>query len=272
MKEYLERVRSTGPMIHNITNYVTANDVANLLLACGASPIMSDESDEVEEITARCDGLNLNMGTIHKDRIPVMCKAGKMANQKGHPVLLDPVGICASRFRQEAASRLIQEVHFSAIRGNASELKMLMEGKGHASGVDAALSDGITRENLMESIAVLKNYATTSKCIVAATGAIDLVADADRCYVIRNGCSQMSKVTGTGCQLSALITAFLAASPKEPLEAVAAAVCTMGVAGELAWSRMKETDGNATYRNRIIDAVSQMTGEELERGADYEVQ
>lgn len=234
MKQYLERVRSTRPMIHNITNYVTANDVANMLLACGASPIMSDELEDVEEVTTNCEGLNLNMGTLHKERIPVMCKAGKTANVLRHPVLLDPVGVCASRFRQEAASRLMQEIRFSAVRGNASELKMLMKGTGHAGGVDADLSDAVTRENLPESIAALKKYASEFHGIVAVTGAIDLVADAERCYVIRNGCPQMSRVTGTGCQLSALMTAFLAASPEEPLEAAAAAVCTMGVAGELA--------------------------------------
>ena len=99
MKEYLENVRCVAPLIHNITNYVTANDVANVLLACGASPIMADEEAEVEEITAHCMGLNLNLGTLNQKKIPAMQKAGKMANKLGHVVVLDPVGVGASSFR-----------------------------------------------------------------------------------------------------------------------------------------------------------------------------
>lgn len=116
MKEYLENVRCVAPLIHNITNYVTANDVANVLLACGASPIMADEEAEVEEITAHCMGLNLNLGTLNQKKIPAMQKAGKMANKLGHVVVLDPVGVGASSFRKQTAEQLLKEVRFDAIR------------------------------------------------------------------------------------------------------------------------------------------------------------
>ena len=106
MKEYLENVRCVAPLIHNITNYVTANDVANVLLACGASPIMADEEAEVEEITAHCMGLNLNLGTLNQKKIPAMQKAGKMANKLGHVVVLDPVGVGASSFRTVSYTHL----------------------------------------------------------------------------------------------------------------------------------------------------------------------
>ena len=109
MKEYLENVRCVAPLIHNITNYVTANDVANVLLACGASPIMADEEAEVEEITAHCMGLNLNLGTLNQKKIPAMQKAGKMANKLGHVVVLDPVGVGASSFRKQTAEQLLKE-------------------------------------------------------------------------------------------------------------------------------------------------------------------
>jgi len=125
MKEYLENVRCVAPLIHNITNYVTANDVANVLLACGASPIMADEEAEVEEITAHCMGLNLNLGTLNQKKIPAMQKAGKMANKLGHVVVLDPVGVGASSFRKQTAEQLLKEVRFDAIRGNISEIKTL---------------------------------------------------------------------------------------------------------------------------------------------------
>ena len=96
MREYLENVRNTIPLVHNITNYVTVNDVANVLLACGGSPIMSDEAEDVEDITSVCGGLNINIGTLHKTSIEGMFRAGKKANELGHPVLLDPVGSGAS--------------------------------------------------------------------------------------------------------------------------------------------------------------------------------
>lgn len=108
-------------------------------------------------------------------------------------------------------------------------------------------------------------------CIVAITGAIDLVSDGASCYIIRNGRPEMGKITGTGCQLSGMMTAFLAANPEQKLEAAAAAVCTMGLAGEIGWGYMQKGDGNATYRSRIIDAIYNMDKETLEKGAKYEI-
>ena len=204
----LDNVRKTTPLVHNITNYVTVNDVANILLACGASPIMSDEPEDVP---------------------------------------------------------------FPVIRGNISEIKTLALGSGTTKGVDADVADKVTDENLDSAVAFAKNFAKDHNCVVAITGAIDLVADADTCYVIRNGRAEMGSITGTGCQLSGMMTAYLVANPDEPLKAAAAAVCAMGLAGEIGWSHMKPEDGNSTYRNRIIDAIYHMDGETLEKGAKYEV-
>ena len=117
----------------------------------------------------------------------------------------------------------------------------------------------------------IKEFAKKSETIIAITGAIDLVCDSDKCYVIRNGRPEMSAITGTGCQLSGLMTAYLVANPEQKLEAAAAAVCTMGLAGEIGWSYMQKGDGNSTYRNRIIDAIYNMTKEQLDEGAKYEV-
>lgn len=269
--EILKRVRDTAPLIHNITNYVTVNDVANVLLACGGSPIMSDDIGEVEDITAICSGLNINIGTLNQRTIPSMFAAGKRANELNHTVLLDPVGAGASRLRTETANSLLEKVRFAAIRGNISELKALIFGSGSTRGVDADIADSVTEENLNEVIRLLKDFAKEKGSVIAVTGAIDLVCDGDTCYVIRNGMPQMSSITGTGCQLSALMTAYMAANQEYPLEAAAAAVCLMGFAGELAWSCMQPTDGNATYRSRIIDAIYNMDGEMLEKGAKYEL-
>ena len=271
MREYLENVRNTVPLVHNITNYVTVNDVANVLLACGGSPIMSDEAEDVEDITSVCGGLNINIGTLHKTSIEGMFRAGKKANELGHPVLLDPVGAGASALRTNTALGLMKELKLSVIRGNISEIKTLALGSGTTKGVDADVADAVTEESLDEAVAFVKKFAEETGTIIAVTGAIDLVSDGKTCYVIRNGRPEMGKITGTGCQLSGMMTAYVTANPDHPLEAEAAAVCVMGLAGEIGWSRMQEGDGNATYRNRIIDAIYNMTGEELEKGAKYEI-
>lgn len=271
LKTMLENVRAKSPLVHNITNYVTVNDVANVLLAAGGSPIMSDDADDVEDITSICGGLNINIGTLNKNTIPSMFLAGKKANALGHIVLLDPVGAGASRLRTDTANRLMREVHFDAVRGNISEIKTLCTGSGSTKGVDADAVDAVTEANLDDGVALVKAFAKQTGCIIAVTGAIDLVSDGERCWCIRNGRAEMSRITGTGCQLSALMTAFLVANPDRKLDAAAAAVCMMGLAGEIGWANMQPGDGNSTYRNRIIDAIFNMTGDALEEGAKYEL-
>ena len=267
----LDNVRKTTPLVHNITNYVTVNDVANVLLACGGSPIMSDDIQDVEDITSICGGLNLNIGTLNHNTIPSMFAAGKKANQLGHPVVLDPVGAGASALRTQTALKLLEEVKFAVIRGNISEVKTLAAGSGKTRGVDADVADAVTEDNLDASVAFAKAVAARFGAVVAITGAIDLVADGETCYVIRNGRPEMGKITGTGCQLSGLTAAYVVANPDRPLEAAAAAVASMGLAGEIGWSHMQPTDGNSTYRNRIIDAIYHLDGAALDKGAKYEV-
>lgn len=271
LKNMLENVRKNCPLVHNITNYVTVNDCANIILACGASPIMADDENEVEEITTICGGLNINIGTLNKRTIASMLKAGKKANELNHPVVLDPVGAGASALRTDTAMKLLEEVKFSVIRGNISEIKTLALGSGTTKGVDADVADKVTEENLDEVIAFAKAFAAKTGAVVAITGAIDIVADSSKAYCIRNGHPMMSSITGTGCQLSAMTTAFVTANQDKPLEAAAAAVAAMGYAGEVAHTRLSEMDGNSSYRNYIIDAIYNMTPEMLENGAKYEV-
>ena len=269
--ECLENVRKNVPLVHNITNYVTVNDVANVLLACGGSPIMSDEPEDVEDITTICGGLNINIGTLNKQTIEGMFRAGRKAAELGHTILLDPVGAGASKLRTDTAVKLMDEIHFTVIRGNISEIKTLALGSGTTKGVDADVADAVTEETLDLAVKFVKDFAKKADTVVAITGAIDLVSDGDRCFVIRNGRPEMGKITGTGCQLSGLTTAFVVANPDNKLEAAAAAVCTMGLAGEIGWSRMQDGDGNSTYRNRIIDAIFNMDKDTLDKGAKYEI-
>lgn len=271
LKIMLENVRLKSPLVHNITNYVTVNDCANILLACGASPIMADDIEEVEEITDICGGLNINIGTLNERTIASMLAAGKKANKCGHPVVLDPVGAGASRLRTQMAYKLLDEVGFTAIRGNISEIKTLALGAGTTKGVDADVADTVTEESLNNAVFFAKKFAKKTGTVIAITGAIDIVADGLKAYVIRNGHPMMSLITGTGCMLSAITAAYLVANPDHPLEAVAAAVCSMGLCGQRAYERLGERDGNATYRNFIIDEMFNLSGHELEAGAKNEV-
>ena len=195
----------------------------------------------------------------------------KKANVLGHVVLLDPVGAGASGLRTKTANELVRDIKFTVIRGNISEIRTLIEGTGNTKGVDADIADRVTEENLDEAVAFVKKFAERTGSVIAVTGAIDIVADAKKAYCIYNGHPMMSSITGTGCQLSALTAAFVTANQEHPLEAAAAAVCAMGLAGEIAHKRLTPQDGNATYRNYIIDAIYHMDGDELERGAKFEV-
>ena len=269
--ELFENVRQKTPLIHCITNYVTVNDCANMLLACGGSPIMADDPEDAVEITAICGGLNINIGTLNRRTIPAMFAAGKRANELGHPVVLDPVGAGASTLRTETAVRLLKEVKLAVIRGNISEIKTLALGSGTTKGVDADVADRVTEENLGGAVTFAKDFARRAGAVVAITGAIDLVTDGERTLCIRNGRPEMASITGTGCQLSALTAAFVTANPDRPLEAAAAAVCAMGLCGEIAYKRMTGLDGNSSYRNYIIDAMYRLTPAALEEGANYEM-
>ena len=267
----LENVKEKTPLIHNITNYVTVNDVANALLASGGSPIMSDEPDDVSDITTICNGLNINIGTLNKRSIEAMFISGKKSKEMGHIVLLDPVGAGASKLRTETALKIMDEIKPNVIRGNISEIKTLALGSGTTKGVDADAADIVSEENLDSMVEFAKAFSEKSGAVIAITGAIDLVADSKKCYVIRNGDRLMSRITGTGCMLSGLAAAYAVANPDNITEAVAASVCLMGLAGEIGILNMKDGEGNSSLRNHIIDAIYNMDADKLKKGAKYEV-
>ncbi|MCR5764101.1 MAG: hydroxyethylthiazole kinase [Treponema sp.] len=267
----IKNVRQAKPLVHCMTNYVTVNDVANVVLASGASPIMSDDRKDVEDITSLCNGLCINIGTLNARTVKSMFIAGKKANALNHVVLLDPVGAGASKLRTETAVKLIKKINFDVIRGNISEIKALAGLSSSTKGVDADVADEVSEKTLPSVIDYIKKFSKDTGSIIAVTGRIDLVTDGNKCYVIKNGEAAMKDITGTGCQLSALMTGFIAANRENKLEAAAMAVCTMGLAGEIGKAHLAEYEGNATYAKRIIDAVYNMTDEILEEGAKYEI-
>lgn len=270
-EEILSNVRLKVPLVHSITNYVTVNDCANILLACGASPIMADDIAEVEEITSICAALVLNIGTLNGRTIESMLAAGRRARELGHPVVLDPVGAGASALRTQTSLRILGEVRPSVLRGNISEVKAAAHGSAGTKGVDAAAVDAVTEASLDEAVAFAKGLSRSIGAVVAITGAIDIVADSTHAYVIRNGTALMSKVTGTGCMLTVIIGAFCAANPDRLLDATAAAVAAMGLCGELALERLQAVDGGtSTYRMLMIDCMSKLDASQLAGGAKVE--
>lgn len=269
--ETLRNIAKKGPVVHNITNYVTVNDCANIIIAAKASPIMSDDVGEVEEITAICGALNINIGTLNANTIPSMFAAGKKSNELGHPVLLDPVGAGASKLRTETAKELIEKVKFAVIRGNMSEIKVLATGTGAARGVDVSKDDVVDEDGISTAVKFAAEFSKETGSVIAITGATDIVTDGEKVYLIKNGHPMMANITGSGCMLSAMTAAYIAANPDNILEATAAAVCAMGICGERAVKRMSECDGNSSFRNYLIDAVYNLTPETLDSESKFEI-
>ncbi|WP_130805877.1 hydroxyethylthiazole kinase [Senegalia massiliensis] len=270
-KEIYENVQHTTPLVHSITNYVTVNDCANIVLAAGGSPIMADGIEEVAEINSICDALVINIGTLNERVIKSMIKAGKKANEIGNPVILDPVAVGASQFRNEVTFKLLEEIQFSVIRGNASEIKTIYEGSGTTSGVDANEEDKVEEKSLDNMITLCKNLSKKTGAIIALTGAIDIVASDKNANIIYNGHYLMSKVTGTGCMLTNVIGTYCGANKNNILDSTSIAVAHMGLAGEVAFKKLQKADGGtSSYRMFLIDEISKMNYKKLKEGANIE--
>lgn len=271
LHDNLDAVRSQTPLVHCITNYVTVHDVANVIIACGGSPIMSDEPADVADITSICGALYVNIGTLNARSIEGMDVAATRAAELGHPIVLDPVGAGASALRTSTAAHLLEAYPVCCVRANMSEIKALALGTSTTRGVDVAPDDAVSDENLDEMASFVRRFSEASGALVVASGAIDLVSDANETYAIRNGHPLMGQITGSGCMLSGVVAAYLAANPARRLEAAAAAVAMFGLAGERAAERAgREGAGNATYSNYLIDEVFKMDAASLAAGARYE--
>lgn len=225
----LENVRAQCPLIHNITNYVTVNDVANIVLAVGASPIMADDIAEAGDIASIAGALVLNIGTLNARTVESMVEAGKRANQAGVPVVLDPVGAGASALRNETTARLIKEVKLTVLRGNLSEISFIAGEQSNTKGVDAGEADA---DN--DAVAIAKKVAKQLGCVVGITGQVDVVSDGTRVAKIENGVKLLGKVTGTGCMTSALVGSYCGAN-RDAFTATVAGIATMGMAGEISY-------------------------------------
>lgn len=293
-RDFMAQVRTRQPVIHCITNYVTANDVANMILAAGASPIMADGPKEVEDISGISHGLVLNLGTLRENAIESMLRAGHRSASLHHPIILDPVGAGASAFRKETALRLLKEVPCSVIRGNASEIRTLAEQNVHTRGVDADSREALTENNRCKTALMARQLSKSTGAVVVMTGATDLIAEGDRVCLVKNGHPMMNRITGAGCMLDGVLAAVVAADcmmadckaadnqaadcmMKECVTghchkqtccdrflSAAYAVAAVGICGELAYEKTEQSGGGTgSFRMYFIDAMSRLTDEEI---------
>ena len=250
----IEEVRAKGPLVHHITNYVTVNDCANVTLGIGASPIMADDLREAADIAALASAVVLNMGTLNERTICSMLAAGKQANVRGIPLIIDPVGAGASRLRNETIAEQLTELRPTVVRGNISEIRFLAGLAAKTKGVDAAQGDMLSNE---EAQTVAQSLAARLGCVVAITAAVDVVSDGRRTVLIENGHEKLSSLTGTGCMCSSLVGSYCGAQPQLPFESTVAALLSMGIAGEIAFAAAGDK-GNGSFCVALHDAISCM--------------
>lgn len=250
----LARVRERRPLIHHMTNTVTMNDVANVTLALGASPVMAHALEEVEEMVSAAQALVLNLGTLTRERVDVMVQAGRRANQRGIPVILDPVGAGATTFRTVQALRILGEVRVACVRGNAGEIAALAGTSGGVRGVDAT-----GRVEAVDHLAA--EVAGRTGAVIAATGAVDFLSDRRRIVRLDNGHPLLTRITGSGCMATAAVAAF-AAVESDVLAAAGSGLVCFEVAAECAAAA---AGGPGTFRAALLDAVAALDGQTVMR-------
>lgn len=252
----LKDLRALRPLVHCVTNTVTINDVANILLACGASPVMAMDVREMEDFVSLAQAVLVNIGTLDETVERAAEAALACAARLARPVVLDPVGVGAARYRTEMVKRWLDTWPVTVIRANASEIRALHEDAATTKGVDAADADAVNAETLPDRIAMAAAVAAKYHCVVAMSGAWDVITDGSQSLVCRRGVPMMSRITGTGCMLSGLTAAFVAARPSQPLQAAYDATEFLCLCGEEAAQKTAAIHGGtATFRNFLLDAV-----------------
>jgi hydroxyethylthiazole kinase len=241
----LARLRERKPLVHQITNYVVMNETANATLALGALPVMAHAREEVEEMVSLAGALVLNIGTLSPPWVDAMLAAGRAANVKGIPVVVDPVGAGATRYRTETAKRLLTEVDVTVLRGNLGEIGTLVGVEAEVRGVESIRAGG-------EPAELARGAARALGVVASVTGPVDHVSDGDAVLAVANGHELLATVSGTGCMSTAITGCFLAAGPDRPLEAAAEALAAFGVAGQDAAAG---AGGPGTFHAALYDAL-----------------
>ena len=246
------RLREKHPLVHHITNYVTVNDCANITLAVGAAPVMADAPEEVCEMVTFAGALVLNIGTLNRGQIEAMILAGGMANDNKIPVILDPVGAGATRFRTDSCLRLLDELEVAVLKGNAGEIGVLAGAEAHVRGVDSFGMSG-------DPVKIARTFAREARITVVVSGATDIVTDGKRVLLVDNGHPMMGSISGTGCMAASVTGAFAAVSD-DPVIASATAMAAFGVAGEKAAACAR---GPYSFKAALFDELAGLAPEDL---------
>ncbi len=263
---WLREVRVRRPLVHNITNLVVNNTVANALLSIGASPVMAQAHEEVADMARISAAIALNIGTLSPELVTAMQIAGKSANEAGIPVIFDPVGVGATPYRTRTATDIVRSLQLTVLRGNAGEIGYMLGSGGKVTGVDSAGASAAMP-------IAMKQYAKEHHSVVVATGEIDWVTDGQQVWKLQNGHSLMAAVTGSGCSLTGILGAFAGVVPRRsPLgtyaEAVIAGITCFNVAAEKA---ALLAQGPGTFQAAFFDALYRIDGDDVERNAHIEV-
>jgi hydroxyethylthiazole kinase len=241
----LAAIRELKPLVHQITNYVVMNETANATLALGALPVMAHAREEVEEMASHASALVLNIGTLSPPWVEAMVAAARAANDARVPVVLDPVGAGATRYRTETARRLLAAVEIAVVRGNVAAIATLAGREAEIRGVESVGAN--------DSVAELAPAAARELgTVVAITGAVDHVSDGERSVAVSNGDPLLATITGSGCMSTAITGCFLAVRPGDPLAAAAEALVAFGVAGEDA---ARDAKGPGSFHAALYDAL-----------------
>lgn len=256
----LAALRRARPLVHQITNYVSMNDCANVTLAIGASPVMAQDRCEAADVTALARALVVNLGTLQSQHVEAMFEAARRARALSIPVAFDPVGTGGVPYRTEVAAAFLREIRPTLVRCNLSEAKALCGLHAAGKGVDSEADGGVALETA-------RLLARRTGGVAAVTGAVDYVVDAKHAVRVDNGHPHLARVTGTGCMTTALCASFAAVCA--PFWAAVCGVSAMGVAGEIAAASLGPGEGLGTFRVRLIDAISLLDGTQLMRLAKF---
>lgn len=274
--ELLNEVKSKNPLTHCITNFVTVNDCANAVLAIGASPIMSEDIEEVAEVVSIADALVINIGKLSHEQVEAMKISSAQANKINTPVILDPVGVGISQLRNKVTLEIIENYKLAAIRGNITEIKTIAKLTGiisesnTAKGVDVSESDIITQDNLNENADVISKLAAKLDTVILASGPIDILSDGETTIAIDNGDEMMPYITGSGCMLSSIVGSCIGAT--NPLEGTLLAALLMAISGEKAKSKVDhENAGTGSFRAYLIDYLYKLDGQTLINKSNIEI-
>lgn len=250
--EFMDKVREVHPLVHHITNYVTVNDCANICICSGGAPVMTDEAKDVRGMVPIASAVVINMGTLNERTVKSMLIAGKIAKEKGIPVIFDAVGAGATGYRNEVAKDIIKTVKPDVIKGNDGEISFLSGIEGGVRGVDATSTSG-------DMGSLVKDLAQRHGCVVVSTGKIDHVSDGDVVYELSNGTDLESAVSGTGCMLSSVLGSYAGANGVSA-EAMVAGITAFNIAAEKSAADAK---GPGSFKVGLFDNLFNLRNEDL---------